>query len=104
MFYGARKFNQDISQWDFSGRATGWQSTQKFRYFFSRESNWGANTFSKANYDKLLIKWQAHAASGQIPNNQQNVDVDSYYSSAAASARTSLINDYGWTITDRGQQ
>ena len=104
MFFGARQFNQDISQWDFSGKLSGYYSTQRFRNFFSRASGWSANAFSKANYDKLLIKWQAHAASGQIPNNQQNVDVDSYYSSAAASARTSLINDYGWTITDRGQQ
>lgn len=98
MFEDTPSFNQDISKWDYSGLT----STYGLQNFF-RRSQWSP-ALSKANYDKLLIKWAAHAASGDIPNNQTNVNVYSYYSSSAASARSSLVNDYGWSITDRGQQ
>lgn len=102
MLYGARVLNCDISKWDFSGINT---SFALYR-FFKRGENWSANAFSKANYDKLLQKWHNHVASGDFGtgSRQYFVEVDSYYSSDGAAARTSLVNDYLWSITDRGQQ
>jgi surface protein len=91
-------FNQDISKWDYSGITTTYGLMS-----FIRRTTWSP-AFSKANYDKLLIKWAAHAASGDIPDNQSSVNVYSFYSSSAASARSALVNDHGWSITDRGQQ
>lgn len=98
MLEDTTSFNQDISKWDYSGLT----NTYGLQYFV-RRTTWSP-ALSKANYDKLLAKWAAHAASGDIPDNQMNVNVYSYYSSSAASDRSTLINNHGWSITDRGQQ
>ena len=59
-----------------------------------------ATPMSTAEYDALLVNWEA-----QAPTNAVNIHFgNSKYSlgSAAETARTSLINTYGWTITDGG--
>jgi len=57
-------------------------------------------TLSTANYDSLLIGWDS------LPTLQKDVTFDggnSQYSSAAASARQSLLNmPNNWVITDGG--
>ena len=58
------------------------------------------NAMSVANYDATLISWAAQAL-------QNNVTIDfgsSQYTmgGAAEAARNTLINTYGWTITDGG--
>mgnify|MGYP003110811887 CR=1 FL=1 len=54
---------------------------------------------STANYDATLISWAA-----QTPQNGNNINFGgSQYSYEAAAARNTLINTYGWTITDGGQ-
>lgn len=84
-------FDQDISNWDF----TGLSSSQGLQYFGR-----GLN-LSPSNYDALLISWQNQAAS--MPSNMVDVDLGiSRYTAAAASARSALVNTYGWTITDGG--
>ena len=81
-------FDQDISGWDI----TNVTDMTNFMH---------ANTaFSTANYDALLVAWEA-----QTP--QSNISVsfgDAQYTSgsSAETARTSLINTYNWTITDGG--
>jgi len=87
MFRGAIAFNGDISQWDVS-------QVTDMRWMFD------GVTLPTINYDALLQGW-----SSQIL--QSNVEFDggdSQYSSAAQSARDSLVNSYGWTVTDGGLQ
>ena len=87
LFQSANAFNGDISQWDVS-------QVTDMRWMFD------GVTLPTINYDALLQGW-----SSQIL--QSNVEFDggdSQYSSAAQSARDSLVNSYGWTVTDGGLQ
>jgi hypothetical protein len=91
MFVNADTFSQNLASWNLSGINV----------------NTGLNNFmldatglSTANYDSLLIAWNANKTSYRTdlsPNFG-----GSKYSSSAASARAALIA-YGWTITDGGQ-
>ncbi len=86
MFLSSGAFDQDISAWDVSNVTDMGQML------------WG-NTFSSANYDKVLIGWAA------LPSLQTNVPLGAQgikYSCAAEAARQSLIDDHGWNITDAG--
>ena len=86
-------FDQDLSGWDFSAIAT----TSGLERFYS------GGDLSTSNYDALLVRWANQASS--IPPNQVNVQMGwSTYTanSAAATARSTLINTYGWTIQDGG--
>lgn len=94
MFDGATSFDQDISAWDFSSLGT---STSCLSHFMQN------CTISTSNYDALLVRWGNQASS--MPSNLTNVKMGSSTytaSSAAATARSTLVNTYGWTITDGG--
>jgi hypothetical protein len=57
-------------------------------------------TLSTENYDSLLNGWSQR-------NLQSDVTFsggDSKYSSNAATAHQKLIDDFGWTISDGGQE
>ena len=87
MFYSADAFNQDISTWDVSNVTT------------MSLMLWGP-TLSTANYDALLIAWDALEL-------QDNVFFDapsSEYtaSSVASTARASIISTDNWAINDGG--
>ncbi|NRB77044.1 MAG: BspA family leucine-rich repeat surface protein, partial [Saccharospirillaceae bacterium] len=87
MFEGASNFDQDLSGWDITGVT---EMVQMFK----------DTKLSTINYDKLLISW-----SNQLPQSNVLFDGgDSEYTpnSLAQIARTYLIDDLGWIITDGG--
>jgi surface protein len=115
MFYntiGNMIFNQPIGSWNTS-------SATNMRYMLSGcgsfdqdISNWDINlvtdftmllqlgTLSTVNYDATLISW-----ANQAPLTNKSISFGgSQYTpgGAAEAARNTLINTYGWTITDGG--
>ena len=89
-------FDQDLSSWDVSS--------------VSSASNFllSSSSFSTENYDKLLIGWEATMQS-KFPNGSGYSLSPSWRfqtrytgGGAAESARTSLINNFNWTIVDSG--
>lgn len=87
-FNRAIAFDQSLANWDIR-QVTG------FTGFMLAVSN-----FSVSNYDATLISWAAQTLNSNININFGN----SQYTlgGAAEAARNTLINTYGWTITDGG--
>ena len=116
MFYGCTNFNQSVSNFNtaavtsmefmFSGctamsgegistfSLAGLDSSSKLDYFAL------GTTFSTANYDAILIAWDA-AKAGYRTDLAPNFGNSKYSAGAAATARASLVT-HGWTITDGG--
>lgn len=110
MFNGATVFNGNISSWNTSN-VTNMNGMLQFCPAF--DQNLGAwnvenvnsmNVFlangaslSQANYDALLIGWSAQ-------NLQPNINFDAGSSSycSGASAKASIISNFGWAISDNG--
>ncbi|MGH1386618.1 BspA family leucine-rich repeat surface protein [Kordia sp.] len=89
MFRGATDFDQNLEGWDIS-------SMQSMTSMFT-----SAN-LSLSNYDNTLIGWNTLSATEtQIPTNINFSGGASKYC-AGETARTNLIDTYGWTITDAG--
>jgi uncharacterized repeat protein (TIGR02543 family) len=86
MFDCAAAFNQDLGGWDVSN------VTNMSDMFYGV-------TLSTSNYSAILIGWAA------LPALQHGVGFHgggSKYNAGAEAARDTLVNDYGWTITDGG--
>ena len=77
-------FNGDLSQWDVSG-------VTNMSYMFD------GSAFSTANYDALLNSWSQQ-------NLQQNVNLGAagVKFCNGGTARLSITDSYGWTISDSG--
>ncbi|NQZ45034.1 MAG: BspA family leucine-rich repeat surface protein [Flavobacteriaceae bacterium] len=91
MFESCALFDQDLGSWDIS-------SLVNARFMFS-----GAG-LSKRNYDNTLIGWRRlDPEETKIPTNvdARNLTLSSFC--LADEARQELIDDFGWTITDGGQ-
>ena len=90
MFYNANAFNQNIGSWNVS-------NVTEMNNMFS-----GFAGLSTANYDTLLTGWSTII----LPETPLKTGVsfsagNSKYCNGV-SARSILINSYGWTITDGG--
>jgi surface protein len=84
MFSGATNFNQDLSSWNVS-------SVLNMNEMLENTS------LSSDNYDSLLIGWASQ-------NLQQDVvlGAEPTMYCSGATARNTLVNTFGWTITDGG--
>ena len=87
MFYSADAFNQDISTWDVSNVTT------------MSLMLWGP-TLSTANYDALLIAWDALELQDDVSFDAPSSEYTA--SSVASTARASIISTDSWTISDGG--
>jgi len=91
MFHNASSFNQDLSNWDFTGINT----TDGLNDFGN-----GAN-FSTTNYNRLLITWDDQE--NDIPDGMiVNMGSSTYSGDDASDAREDLIDDNNWTFIDGG--
>ncbi len=113
MFQGSTIFNQDIGGWNMSAALNVSSMFQSANAFDQDISSWDINQIgnftnfmvsatglSTANYDALLVGWEAQAP---LTGKSINFGGSKYtLGSAAATARASLISNYGWTITDGG--
>ena len=112
-FFDADSFNQPIGSWDTSNITTFNNTFRSNLSTFNQSlANWditsltiGSNMFnasglSTASYDATLIGWAAQSITNAV-----NIDFgSSQYTlgGAAEAARDTLVNTYGWTITDGG--
>ena len=84
MFYEASAFNGDISSWDIS-------SVTNMGSMFSLSG------FSTNNYDAILNSWSQQDVQSGVVLGAQQINYCN-----GADARQSLIDNYGWIITDGG--
>jgi surface protein len=111
MFYGVSNFNCDISGWDVSS-VTSMGTMFAYTSLDQDLSSWDVSSvtgmsnmfvglaMSTDNYDALLNGWSTQTLKSNVTFSAGS----STYSTAAETARSSLVNTYGWTITDGGLQ
>jgi surface protein len=81
-------FNQDISNWIITG-------VTNFNNFMSGKS---PSNYNYEYYDNLLNSWSQQNVKTGLTLSMGTIK----YSSAGVSGRNTLVNTYGWTITDGG--
>lgn len=121
MFRAQTNYNEDLSSWNVSNATNMSNTFFRATSFDQNLSSWDiANVtsfsnfakdiaFSTANYDAILIGWEATLQSafpngtGYTPTISINFGGSEYTGGGAAeAARASLINNFNWTITDGG--
>ena len=92
MFYGASSFNQDLGEWNVTS------IVDDGGFPNSMEEMFNDSGLSKANYDALLIGWEALDLADNVTLGAEGIQ----YSGEAVDARQSIIDTYNWTINDAG--
>jgi surface protein len=87
MFYGTIAFNQDISSWDIS-------NVIYLSSFMDVKS-----TADYDYYDDLLNAWSLLTLQNDVTWGMGSIE----YTSAGATARQDIIDNYSWIITDGGE-
>ena len=87
MFFGATSANPDVSNWTVSAVT-------------DMRSMFGSSGLSTANYDAFLINLAGHDPA--VTGVTLGAGAIKYSSNEAQTARDTLTNDRGWTITDGG--
>ena len=92
MFQSSTQFDADISN-------------LKITNCTSAVSMLNGTSFTKANYEALLVKWGDIGIQGTIQNGVTlSVGTTKYSSAAAVAGRLVLTGTYGWNITDGGYE
>ena len=86
MFYFSSGFNQNISSWNVS-------NVGLFNGFMS-----GKTTGDYSYYNDLLISWSSLNLAGGVTLDMGSIQ----YTSEANTAKTNIVNNYGWNINDGG--
>lgn len=113
MFYQCDIFNQDISGWN-TGKVSNMSSMFTQAYAFEQDiGSWDITsltsasgmftgvTLNTANYDALLIGWEAQTEQSGVSFHAGH---SKYSVGAAATAKSVLETTSLWTITDGGQE
>jgi surface protein len=121
MFRNVSAFNQPIGSWNVAN-VTDMDQMLRATAFNQDISNWnivkvstansflnGSTALSTANYDALLIGWEATLQSAHSGGSGYTLTPSWHFGSAkytdggaAATARASLISNFNWSITDGG--
>ena len=114
MFYWNTSFNQAIGEWD-TGAVTNMTNMLRYTTSFNQNlADWDiedvtafgnfmqGDTLSTANYDALLIGWEAQNAVDEIAIHFGSSQYTGGEEGAGGLARQSLIDVDSWIITDGG--
>lgn len=111
MFFAADVFNADISNWDVAKLTNMSRMFTSAKAFDQNLGSWNVSNvtnmselflggvLSWENYDEMLQGWS------QLPSLKNAVDLNvgtTRFSSDAQAARDTLVNNFGWIITDGG--